>query len=347
MARPLGGWKKVGIYGAIIATALGLLAWSQMSNKQEVVPPRAVAIANTSEKRDFAMSAPAAPATSMPKIPDGPDWSAYIPTGIVTGNTSPPVAFISPSSFSSPRSMVAQGAGTNGDPGTAAAKDKADPFTAAMTPSDVLPSKAWMDPHPLYMISAGRYIDCLMDTATDSQLMGLPACHLPNDVWNDSGTVVLLYAGTRVSGQIKQGLIRGQNRLFFVWSRAHDLVSGIKVSLNSPAADELGRGGMPGEINNHIIERFAPAFLFGLLNYGPQIASQALSNQNGNNNNYFQVLTPNQQVAAEALSDQMRIPPTLEAPQGAPMRIAVATDWDLSCCVKIQLVNGAPRRLIP
>ena len=112
-----------------------------------------------------------------------------------------------------------------------------------------------------------------------------------------------------------------------LWVRART-PENVVVSLASPAADELGRAGVPGAVDNHFWQRFGAAILFSVIGYGPQIAANAV--QHGNGNNYIQFLTPQQELANTVLEAQINIPPTLEKNQGETVSIFVARDLDFS-----------------
>ena len=99
-----------------------------------------------------------------------------------------------------------------------------------------------------------------------------------------------------------------------------------------PAADELGRAGVGGYVNDHFWSRFGAALLYSLIDYGPQLAVAALQRNNGNfgTSNYVQFVQPQQQLANTILQDQLNIPPTLEKNQGETVSIFVARDVDFS-----------------
>jgi hypothetical protein len=173
----------------------------------------------------------------------------------------------------------------------------------------------------------GAVIPCTLQTAINSQLMGFVDCVLPAEVRGATGTVTLLDRGTEIFGEIRSGLRQGQDRLFILWVRART-PENVVVSLTSPAADELGRAGVPGAVDNHFWQRFGAAILFSVIGYGPQIAANAV--QHGNGNNYIQFLTPQQELANTVLEAQINIPPTLEKNQGETVSIFVARDLDFS-----------------
>ena len=105
----------------------------------------------------------------------------------------------------------------------------------------------------------------------------------------------------------------------------------VTVDLASPAADELGRAGVTGAVNNHFWKMFWTAALYSLIEYGPQLATAAIQNQNhAGINNYTTFLTPQQTLANTVLQDDLHIPPTLEKNQGDAVSIFVARDLDFS-----------------
>ena len=227
--------------------------------------------------------------------------------------------------------------GTSGD-----AAEKDDEFTAAMTASGVgAAAKAHRMKHPSLTIPAGIVIPCLLQTAINSELIGFVDCVLPSEVRSADGGVTLLDKGTQVMGQIRSGLRRGQERLFILWTRART-PDNVTVDLASPAADELGRAGVTGAVNNHFWKMFWTAALYSLIEYGPQLATAAIQNQNhAGINNYTTFLTPQQTLANTVLQDDLHIPPTLEKNQGDAVSIFVARDLDFSGVYDLTM-SGAP-----
>lgn len=203
-----------------------------------------------------------------------------------------------------------------------------DALFKALKASDLgPPARATVMRHPALTIPAGTVIPCTLQTAINSQLVGFVDCVLPEEVRGATGTVTLLDRGTQIFGEIKSGLQQGQDRLFILWVRART-PQNVVIALSSPAADELGRSGVPGAIDNHFWQRFGAAFLFSVIGYGPELASNALTS--GSGNNYIQFLSPQQQLANTVLQAQINIPPTLEKNQGDSVSIFVARDLDFS-----------------
>ena len=226
-----------------------------------------------------------------------------------------------------------------GGPGVNGEKD--DEFSAAMTASGVgAPARAKQMKHPSLTVPAGIVIPCILQTAINSELIGFVDCVLPSEVRSADGAVTLLDKGTQVMGQIRSGLRRGQERLFILWTRART-PDNVTVDLASPAADELGRAGVTGAVNNHFWKMFWTAALYSLIEYGPQLATAAIQNQNHTGiNNYTTFLTPQQSLANTVLQDDLHIPPTLEKNQGDAVSIFVARDLDFSGVYDLTMSGG-------
>jgi type IV secretion system protein VirB10 len=213
-----------------------------------------------------------------------------------------------------------------------------DALSHALTPSDIgAPAKARRMAHPDYVIAAGTMFDCTSETAINSQLPGFFTCVLPAPVYGATGRIILLDKGTQIFGEIRSALQQGQNRVFVLAARART-PQNVVINLDSPFTDALGRSGIDGNVDNHFLQRFGPALLLSLVNYGPGLAGSALGG-NGSNFNFIGPISPEQQIAGSALERQMNIPPTLESPEGKLVSIIVARDLDFSGAYGIQMVK--------
>lgn len=191
--------------------------------------------------------------------------------------------------------------------------------------------------HPNFTIAAGTIIPCTLQTAIDSGLPGFVKCVLPQPIRSMTGAVTLLDKGTQVIGQIRQGLVQGQDRLFILWTRAVT-PQNVAVNLDSPAAGPLGRAGVSGAVNDHFFKRFGAAIMLTII--GGSLEAGANAAQSGSGNTYFQSLNTNtNQIANTALQSTIDIPPTLKKNQGDNVSIFVARDLNFSHVYKLSLVN--------
>ena len=320
--------QKVGIFGVSTALVLGGLMVVHLfsgSPKQEDTRQQFAGTAGM----PFSAPAPPAPAPKQVSFTPAPSPAAQPP--ILPAAASP----ATPSDDKGLTSAIFADAGVNGpqagskvQPGSRGSGGAKDDLSAALVHSDLgATAHATILKHPSLTIPAGTVIPCILQTAINSQLAGFVDCTLPAEVRGATGAVTLLDRGTQVFGEIKSGLRQGQNRLFILWIRART-PENVVVTFDSPTADELGRAGVSGYVNDHFWSRFGAALLYSLLDYGPQLATAAI--QNGNGNSYVTFLSPQQQLANIILQDQLNIPPNLEKNQGDTVSIFVARDVDFS-----------------
>ena len=175
-------------------------------------------------------------------------------------------------------------------------------------------------------ILQGTVIPAVLETALNTDLPGYLRAIVSQDVKSFDGSVVLIPRGSRLLGQYRSAVARGQSRAFVVWSR---LIrpDGASIMLSSPGGDSLGRAGLSGSVDNHFARQFGSAILLSVISAG----SQALANDHnaeliiGNGGTATPDPLPNTFLSKEA-----DIPPTVKVPQGAPMTVFVAKDLDFS-----------------
>ena len=181
-----------------------------------------------------------------------------------------------------------------------------------------------------FLITAGSFIPCVLQTAMDSSQPGYVSCILPRNVYSDNGRVVLLEKGTKIFGEYQGGLNRGQYRLFVLWTRAVT-PRGIAIDVGSPATDALGRGGVDGRVSNFFWQRFGTALLFSLVEDAATIGSEAIGN-NGSNT----TRVPSD-AASTVLQQNAEIKPVLRKNQGEDVGITVAQDFDFATVYGLSL----------
>jgi type IV secretion system protein VirB10 len=174
-----------------------------------------------------------------------------------------------------------------------------------------------------FLITAGSFIPCVLQSAMDSSQPGYVSCIVPRNVYSDNGRVVLMEKGTKIVGEYQGGLNRGQYRLFVLWTRAVT-PRGIAIDVASPATDSLGRGGMDGRVDNFFWQRFGTALLFSLVEDAATVGSEAVGNSASNTTR-----VPSD-AASTILQQNSQIKPVLRKNQGEDVGITVAQDFDFS-----------------
>jgi type IV secretion system protein VirB10 len=255
------------------------------------------------------------------------------------------------------------GSAAAGDRAVVAAPDE-DPnrrFLASIGSQDVETSVARRIERIDALIPQGTMIRGVLETAINSDLAGMVRAQTLEDVWSFDGRRVLIPKGTRLVGEYRSGVARGQTRIFIVWSRMLR-ADGVSVQLGSIGTDALGRSGLPGEVDNKYLERFGSAILLSLVGGASQfIAGLGQTNTNANSGN-LQIVDPITgqittiqrdlstqerianarqiaaaqtantltQLAQEALKDSIGIQPTIHVDQGEPVIVFVRRDLDFS-----------------
>lgn len=174
-----------------------------------------------------------------------------------------------------------------------------------------------------FLITAGSFIPCVLQSAMDSSQPGYVSCIVPRNIYSDNGRVVLMEKGTKIVGEYQGGLNRGQYRLFVLWTRAVT-PRGIAIDVASPATDSLGRGGVDGRVDNFFWQRFGTALLFSLVEDAATVGSEAVGNSASNTTR-----VPSD-AASTILQQNSQIKPVLRKNQGEDVGITVAQDFDFS-----------------
>jgi type IV secretion system protein VirB10 len=233
------------------------------------------------------------------------------------------------------RSMVAgqgfgaSGFGAAGEDGAAPSKGATD-FSDQLAHSAIQTVRATMVADRNLLLSAGTVIPCTLQTAINSTQAGFVSCVLNHDVYSENGRIVLLDKGTKVLGQYSGGITQGQARLFVLWTRALT-PRGVAIDLGSPAADSLGRAGLPGGVDTQFWARFGVGLVISVLEDASSIASRAVAGQGT-----YTTQVPGT-TAQTVLQNTMTIKPILKKNQGDTAAIFVAKDFDFRSVYDVRL----------
>jgi type IV secretion system protein VirB10 len=185
--------------------------------------------------------------------------------------------------------------------------------------------------HVHYTIKKGTIFPCTPAQPISSSLPGPVRCTADQDVWSMDGTTILLPRGTQVNGTVEHGLATGEERLFLVWTDAltprPDL---LPIPLDSPAADELGQTGAPGDVDDHLWKRIKTALLLSAVEFVGNAGTAAL--EQGRSNVYLNaggVANGANTLAQMAFGRDLNIPPTLYRGPGQPLTVYVNHYIDL------------------
>jgi type IV secretion system protein VirB10 len=202
-----------------------------------------------------------------------------------------------------------------------------------LKPSVTTAVQAQKLPTQRFILPKGAFIDCTLETAIDSTLPGMTTCITAADTFGADGKVVLLERGSKLVGETRGQVQRGQARVFVVWTQART-PTGVIVPLDSPGTDELGRAGLPGEVNRHFWERFGAAMLISVVNGAVQAGVQAANHSGGA---VLYAPSASQDILTEVLKDTVEIPPTIVKRNGDRIQVLVARDLDFRSVYELQM----------
>ena len=240
---------------------------------------------------------------------------------------------------------------TTGSVASGAETDPSRRFLASAGNAATETSVATRNPRIDALVAQGTMIPGVLETAIQSDLPGQVRAITSDGVWSFDGRRLLIPKGSRLVGDYRSGIARGQTRVFIVWTRLLR-ADGVSVQLGSIGTDALGRSGLTGFVDNHYIQRFGSAIFLSILGAG---AAYALDNRSsgfisGNDlppeiqralserdrelgrrrsaaEAIGQTLTG---LARDALQDSLSIPPTIHVDQGARIIVFVRRDLDFS-----------------
>jgi len=195
-------------------------------------------------------------------------------------------------------------------------------LSALLHPMATPAARARVLPAERLLLPKGAFIDCTLETAIDSTLPGMTTCVTATDTFGVDGSTVLIERGSKLVGETRGEVHQGAARVFVLWTQART-PAGVIVPLDSPGTDELGRSGLPGEVNRHFFERFGAAILISVIDGAVQ---SAVSSRGGS----AVIVNPStsQDVMTEVLKGTINIPPTITKAQGDRIQVFVARDLD-------------------
>jgi type IV secretion system protein VirB10 len=229
------------------------------------------------------------------------------------------------------------GSGEGAQP-SVAGEDRASKFLAAAASLGDRSAKARKIDRTDALVPEGTLIPGILETAIVSDLPGQIRAIVSDDVYSFDGRRVLIPTGTRLIGEYQSDVVRGQKRIFVVWTRMlRD--DGVSVRLDSIGADSLGRSGLTGQVDNKFRERFGAAILLSIVGGGASYltgyGSQAARGNSDDAENAEEIARNTiaqtfSDMANQALGDSLQIPPTISVSQGERIFVFVRQDLDFS-----------------
>ncbi len=173
------------------------------------------------------------------------------------------------------------------------------------------------------LLARGAFIPCILETQLFSTVPGESSCLVPDDVYSDDGTTLLIEKGSKVSGTYGSTMKVGDSRIAIVWNRIKT-TTGVVIDVESPASDGIGVMGVDGNLDNHWPERIGAALLLSLIEdaVSIEVAKQGSTTATQGTSTTGTAKTMSEKV----LESTINIPPTLTKPRGSRLAIFVKRD---------------------
>ena len=180
--------------------------------------------------------------------------------------------------------------------------------------------------NPSRTILQGTIIEASLETAVDSSLPGQIAAIVNRPVWSFDQSRVLIPQGARLFGSYSSDVSIGQSRILVGWTR---LVTpdGQSVELASFGADDQGRSGVTGTVNNRFGLRFGSAALLSIIGAGPSLAAASQDNEIGAD--AAERISENfAQTTNAVIGQYATLPPVIAVQPGASVSVIVDRDLE-------------------
>jgi type IV secretion system protein VirB10 len=198
-------------------------------------------------------------------------------------------------------------------------------FTRQRDNNGIYNSHGLQSPASAYELFAGTIIPASLITGINSDLPGLAIAQVTQDLWDLSGSVLLVPQGSRLLGKVDSVVAFGQSRELVVWQRIV-MPNGTSIEIdNTPATDTEGYAGLEDEVDYHTWRLIKGVALSTLLGVGAQLSV------NNSNDDLLTALRESAQDSANQAGQQitqrnLNIQPTITVRPGWPLRAILSKD---------------------
>lgn len=176
-----------------------------------------------------------------------------------------------------------------------------------------------------YLLRNGTTIPCTLIPRIVTNYPGHTSCLVNKDVYSANGEVLLIEKGSTVQGERKVSIKPGDVKVFVVWGTI-ETTEGVKIGIDSMAADQLGAAGLDAVVDNHYGKRFGAAVFLSVLDDALQYVVEESRRGDGVT---FDSSTDNaEEMASIALENTINIQPTGYVQHASETNIIVARDVD-------------------
>lgn len=197
-----------------------------------------------------------------------------------------------------------------------------------------------------HSITQGKMLTAVMETAINTEIPGSVRAIVSRDVYGESGNEVLIPKGSRLFGSYSSKILRGQGRVDIAWSR---LIrpDGVDLAISFNAADQFGRSGIEGAVDNKYSSVITNSLLTSILAVGGVAAAEKMlgggtntvttnpsqgsvtTTAGASTQAVYDVTKTIVSTVNKIVSDNLNATPTIRIPQGTKITVIVNADMNL------------------
>ena len=264
-------------------------------------------------------------ATASPQPVPAPASTSVQPAIVVAPIPAPSVPLPpapAPRATSGPPLVIDLGGGTV--PPTEGENTRPSEQRTASSPNRVRRARASALANRSTTVVQGTLMPAVLETAFDSTRPGFARAIVSRNVYGFDGTRILVPRGSKLIGEYQSDVASGQKRAIISWTRIVR-PDGTTMTIDSPAVDPLGRGGVRASVNTHFFERLKGALLHSTVQVGGLLATRSA--------NVPLIITNSGSTGVPGAASlptvqQPELVPTLRVPAGTSVSVFVAQDLD-------------------
>jgi type IV secretion system protein VirB10 len=196
----------------------------------------------------------------------------------------------------------------------------------------------------------GKIVSAILETSINTDVNSQIRAIVSRDIYSESNKNILIPKGSKLIGSFQAtGLKNGVSRINITWSRLIR-TDGLNISLNATAADDLGRGGIDGELDNKYTQTIRNSLLSSVVTIASSLLVEKVTGSVGITNSTTTGLTGEAATqtsgkvsdyaiveATQNFADEMKDlidnlkqeNPTIRVAQGTKLNVVVNQDMTL------------------
>lgn len=127
------------------------------------------------------------------------------------------------------------------------------------------------------VIMQGKIINAVLETAINTDVQTQVRAIVSRDVYSESGKNIVIPKGSKVVGNFQAITSNNISRIQITWTRIIR-VDGLSINITANSADNLGRGGIDGELDNKYAQTMKNTFLSSLISVASAVLLDKVTN---------------------------------------------------------------------